>query len=171
VKLFAMFTGIVPEDHLGHEPWQFLLKVLYCVRLLMDVNWRLLVKAWPTDRGAPLPLPAIMDLLANLYNAENPTELQVHLPTALLRGHAWCSTRVAASRHNKPTSTTTSVMAPVSVQAQPRGIYASIAARQQRLLVLPTSQQQHNTQHPRRAADRTHSGGGAAEAEPHWASG
>lgn len=79
VKLFAMFTGIVSEDYLGHEPWQFLLKCLYCVRLLMDVNWKLLVKSWPTDRGAPLPLPAIMDLLANLYNAENPTELQVRL--------------------------------------------------------------------------------------------
>lgn len=77
VKLFAMFTGMVPEDYLGHEPWQFLLKVIFCVRLLMDVNWKLLIKAWPTDRGAPFPAAAIMDLLANLYNAENPTELNV----------------------------------------------------------------------------------------------
>jgi hypothetical protein len=86
VKLFAMFTGMVPEDYLGHEPWQFLLKVIFCVRLLMDVNWKLLIKAWPTDRGAPLPAAAIMDLLANIYNAENPSELNVrslapsHLP-------------------------------------------------------------------------------------------
>eukprot|EP00892_Ulva_mutabilis_P008523 jgi/Ulvmu1/6042/UM027_0019.1 len=77
VRLFAMFTGIVPEDFLGHEPWQFLVKALFCTRLLMDVNWRLLVRAWPTDRGAPLPVPAVMDLLANLYNAENPTQLPV----------------------------------------------------------------------------------------------
>ena len=81
VKLFAMFTGVVPEDYLGHEPWQFLLKVIFCVRLLMDVNWKLLIKAWPTDRGAPLPAAAIMDLLANLYNAENPTELNVSSST------------------------------------------------------------------------------------------
>lgn len=77
MKLFAMFTGMVREDYLGHEPWQFLLKVIFCVRLLMDVNWKLLIKVWPTDRGAPLPAAAIMDLLANLYNAENPTELNV----------------------------------------------------------------------------------------------
>jgi hypothetical protein len=84
VKLFAMFTGMVPEDYLGHEPWQFLLKVIFCVRLLMDVNWKLLIKAWPTERGAPLPVAAIMDLFANIYNAENPTELEVRSRTAFL---------------------------------------------------------------------------------------
>ena len=82
VRLFAMFTGVVPEDFLSHEPWQFLLKAMLCTRLLMDVNWRLLVKAWPTERGAPLPVPAVMDLLANLYNAENPTQLPVRSPLA-----------------------------------------------------------------------------------------
>ena len=88
-----MFTGMVPEDYLGHEPWQFLLKVIFCVRLLMDVNWKLLIKAWPTDRGAPLPAAAIMDLLANLYNAENPTELNVRFSVLLcVDGYfGWCS--------------------------------------------------------------------------------
>lgn len=97
-----MFTGVVPEDFLGHEPWQFLVKTLFCTRLLMDVNWRLLVRAWPTERGAPLPVPAVMDLLANLYNAENPTQLPVrpHAPPVSLRvarGHpAQCACAVMA---------------------------------------------------------------------------
>jgi len=43
----------------------------------MGANWRLLLQAWPTPRGAPLPLPAVMDLLANVFNAETPTTLPV----------------------------------------------------------------------------------------------
>ena len=63
-------------------------QVLLCIRHLMGANWRLLVRAWPTQRGAPLPLPAIMDLLANLYNEETPTSLPVR-PAVL----PWCWTR------------------------------------------------------------------------------
>lgn len=95
MRLFAMFAGVVPEDFLGHEPWQFLVKTLFCTRLLMDVNWRLLVRAWPTERGAPLPVPAVMDLLANLYNAENPTQLPVRTRSGP-RAHACMSCMYAS---------------------------------------------------------------------------
>jgi hypothetical protein len=72
-----MFAGIAPDNVLPEPAWRFHLQLLACVFRLMGQNWGLLVRAWPTGRGAPLPLPAVLDLLANVYNSETPTELPV----------------------------------------------------------------------------------------------
>jgi hypothetical protein len=77
VRLFAYFAGLSPENMLPSSAWRFLLCVLLCVHRLMGANWKLLVKAWPGRNGAPVPLQAVMDLLANLFNAEMPTSLPV----------------------------------------------------------------------------------------------
>ena len=77
VRLFASFAGLVPQCPLDESAWRFALHLLAALRALMAANWRLLLRAWPSDRGAPVPLPAVMDLLANAYNAETPTSLPV----------------------------------------------------------------------------------------------
>jgi hypothetical protein len=79
VQLFAFLTGCAPEAPLPDTAWRTLLQILACIHHLMGANWGLLLRAWPSARGAPLPLPAVLDLLANLYNSETPTELPVRL--------------------------------------------------------------------------------------------
>lgn len=99
VRLFALFTGVAPEAPLPAAAWRFWLSALLCTRQLMAANWRLLLQAWPSPRGAPLPLPAVMDLLANVFNAELPTSLPVRASraAALERNVSWRATAPALS--------------------------------------------------------------------------
>lgn len=83
VRLFAFFAGVSEEEFLGAAAWRFMLSVVFCLRRLMLDNWQLLLRAWPTPRGAPVPVQAVMDILGNLYNTEEPTTLRVRWRSGL----------------------------------------------------------------------------------------
>ncbi|GMH45918.1 hypothetical protein BSKO_13881 [Bryopsis sp. KO-2023] len=77
VQMFATFTGVIGNDIVPPTAWHFFLKVLSCLRGLLDVNWKSAVKAWAKVEGATIPLQCVLDLLGNVYNAEQPALLEV----------------------------------------------------------------------------------------------
>ena len=75
ILTFSKFTGIAPE-FIGVDHYHFFLSVLECTRRLLGVNWRTVMQEWDVG-NAGLPVPCMMDVLANLYNTNNPGQLPV----------------------------------------------------------------------------------------------
>ena len=75
ILTFSKFTGVAPE-FIGVDHYHFFLSVLECTRRLLGVNWRTVMQEWDVG-NAGLPVPCMMDVLANLYNTNNPGQLPV----------------------------------------------------------------------------------------------
>ena len=75
ILTFSKFCGIAPEFH-AVEFYHFFLSVLDCTRRLLGVNWRTVMQEWEVG-SAGLPVPCMMDILANAYNTNQPAQLPV----------------------------------------------------------------------------------------------
>ncbi|CAG9460963.1 unnamed protein product [Pedinophyceae sp. YPF-701] len=94
IALFARMLGVGAEDApsdplFGDLTFGFLLQVLLCIKKLMGLKFRILAKEW---RAGPAHLPhnVALDVLANLWNSDDPTQLAVFqqrlAPSARERG-------------------------------------------------------------------------------------
>lgn len=72
-------AGPQPEGRLATPAaWRFVRRVLRCLRALQGRAWPQLLREWgEAQEGVGLPLAAAMDLLANLYNTDEPALLGV----------------------------------------------------------------------------------------------
>lgn len=59
-------------------------QVLDCLRNLLDINWKSTIREWASAVSTHVPLQCVLDLLGNLYNAEQPALLDV-MAVRLLR--------------------------------------------------------------------------------------
>lgn len=74
--LLGRLAGLVPSGRSGSSrslqhpaAWQFFVRLLCCLRALQGAGWEGLVRDWvDREEGVPLPLPCVLDTLANLYN-------------------------------------------------------------------------------------------------------
>ncbi|PRW59673.1 early endosome antigen 1 isoform X2 [Chlorella sorokiniana] len=81
--LLGRLAGLAPSGGSGRsrslqhpEAWHFFVRLLCCLRALQGAGWDALAKEWAeSEEGVPLPLPCVMDVLANLFNTDAPALL------------------------------------------------------------------------------------------------
>lgn len=73
VQIFKFLLGM---EESGLSPrsntWQFFLNLLVCVFELLGESLNSTLRKWSSLEGVSLPVQCIMDVLANLYNTDNP---------------------------------------------------------------------------------------------------
>ncbi|KAG2444934.1 hypothetical protein HXX76_001670 [Chlamydomonas incerta] len=76
VACFLYFLGLSPEGvHWPSPAWHFFLHTLHCLRILTGGTWRVLAKRWGSAEGVQIPMPAVLDLVGNLFNVQAPADL------------------------------------------------------------------------------------------------
>ncbi|GLI60595.1 hypothetical protein VaNZ11_002742 [Volvox africanus] len=81
---FLYFLNLSPEGvHWRSPTWHYFLHVLHCLRVLLSGTWRIVTKRWATPEGVQIPMPAVMDLVGNLFNVQSPGDLDGALSVRL----------------------------------------------------------------------------------------
>ncbi|GIL91134.1 hypothetical protein Vretifemale_18794 [Volvox reticuliferus] len=81
---FLYFLNLSPEGvHWRSPTWHFFLHVLHCLRVLLSGTWRIVTKRWATPDGVQIPMPAVLDLVGNLFNVQSPGDLDGALSVRL----------------------------------------------------------------------------------------
>lgn len=76
LALFCQLTGMLPSMPPSTPgSWHFLISVLHCLRELLGSSWKATCKEWATPAGMKLPIQCVIDLLANVYNAQDSVSL------------------------------------------------------------------------------------------------
>ncbi|KAG2448505.1 hypothetical protein HYH02_006396 [Chlamydomonas schloesseri] len=76
VACFLYFLGLSPEGvHWPSPAWHFFLHTLHCLRILTAGTWRVLAKRWGSPEGVQIPMPAVLDLVGNMFNVQAPGDL------------------------------------------------------------------------------------------------
>eukprot|EP00198_Chlamydomonas_reinhardtii_P000344 XP_001689679.1 predicted protein [Chlamydomonas reinhardtii] len=76
VACFLYFLGLSPEGvHWPSPAWHFFLHTLHCMRILTGGTWRVLAKRWGSPEGVQIPMPAVLDLVGNMFNVQAPGDL------------------------------------------------------------------------------------------------
>lgn len=85
VQIFRFLLGM-EESGLSprHNTWQFFLKLLLCVFELLGESLNSTLRKWSSLEGVSLPLQCIMDVLANLYNTDNPAGVPLNQSFSIL---------------------------------------------------------------------------------------
>eukprot|EP00210_Caulerpa_lentillifera_P007491 g7157.t1 len=78
VQVFTFLLGLDESGlNSSSNTWQFFLKLLLCVFELLGENLSTILRNWSMVEGVSLPLQCIMDVVANLYNTDNPAGLDI----------------------------------------------------------------------------------------------
>ncbi|GFR39671.1 hypothetical protein Agub_g142 [Astrephomene gubernaculifera] len=76
VAIFLYFLNMSPEGvHWPSPAWHFFLQVLHCLRVLLSGTWRVVARRWAAPEGVQIPMPAVLDLVGNIFNVQVPAEL------------------------------------------------------------------------------------------------
>ena len=76
VQIFLSFLGLeTPSLTNKRNAWAFFIRLLSCLVHLLGDQAQHTVRRWSSIDGTDIPLQCAMDILANLYNTDEPTRL------------------------------------------------------------------------------------------------
>ena len=74
VQIFLSFLGLETLNLANkRNAWAFFVRLLSCLTDLLGDQAQQIVRRWSSMEGTDIPLQCAMDILANLYNTDEPT--------------------------------------------------------------------------------------------------